>query len=166
MAPGVKKTYKKLYYTNLGKMLDFLEDIDDGVEKMKALEKQIEDEHGVYPCMAWDNNYRELELEELKKIVSEEEARKMQERAAKFADKEIRRKTYQAMEALIHNLNTMLQGPEQQVPFSSINYGTDTSPEGRLVMESIMLTTEAGLWQRRDAYIPYTDIQGERGRKL
>ena len=87
MAPGVKKTYKKLYYTNLGKMLDFLEDIDDGVEKMKALEKQIEDEHGVYPCMAWDNNYRELELEELKKIVSEEEARKMQERAAKFADK-------------------------------------------------------------------------------
>ncbi len=76
MAPGVKKTYKKLYYTNLGKMLDFLEDIDDGVEKMKTLEKQIEDEHGVYPCMAWDNNYRELELEELKKIVSEEEARK------------------------------------------------------------------------------------------
>ena len=75
---------------------------------MKALEKQIEDEHGVYPCMAWDNNYRELELEELKKIVSEEEARKMQERAAKFADKEIRRKTYQAMEALIRNLNTCL----------------------------------------------------------
>ena len=145
MAPGVKKTYKKLYYTNLGKMLDFLEDIDDGVEKMKALEKQIEDEHGVYPCMAWDNNYRELELEELKKIVSEEEARKMQERAAKFADKEIRRKTYQAMEALIHNLNTMHSRAGAQVPFSSINYGTDTSPEGRLVMESIMLTTEAGL---------------------
>ena len=95
--------------------------------------------------MAWDNNYRELELEELKKIVSEEEAQKMQERAAKFADKEIRRKTYQAMEASIHNLNTMHSRAGAQVPFSSINYGTDTSPEGRLVMESIMLTTEAGL---------------------
>ncbi|MFR2966375.1 MAG: hypothetical protein ACLTK0_08295 [Anaerovoracaceae bacterium] len=38
----------------------------------------------------------------------------MQERAAKFADKEIRRKTYQAMEALIHNLNTMIQGLERE----------------------------------------------------
>ena len=60
MAPGVKKTYKKLYLTNLGKMLDFLEDIDDGVDRIKALGKKIEEEHGVYPCMAWDNNYREL----------------------------------------------------------------------------------------------------------
>ena len=140
-----ERSFTERLTDGIGRMLDFLEDIDDGVEKMKALEKQIEDEHGVYPCMAWDNNYRELELEELKKIVSEEEARKMQERAAKFADKEIRRKTYQAMEALIHNLNTMHSRAGAQVPFSSINYGTDTSPEGRLVMESIMLTTEAGL---------------------
>lgn len=64
--------------------------------------------------MAWDNNYRELELEELKKIVSEEEARKMQERAAKFADKEIRRKTYQAMEALYTTSIPCIQGPERR----------------------------------------------------
>ena len=69
----------------------------------------------------------------------------MQGRARKFADKEIRRKTYQAMEALIHNLNTMHSRAGAQVPFSSINYGTDTSPEGRLVMEQIMLATQAGL---------------------
>ena len=44
---------------------------------MKAIGKaSIEDEHGVYPCMAWDNNYKELELAELKKIVCEEEAQK------------------------------------------------------------------------------------------
>ena len=69
----------------------------------------------------------------------------MQDRARKFADKEIRRKTYQAMEAFIHNLNTMHSRAGAQVPFSSINYGTDTTPEGRLVMESVMLATEAGL---------------------
>ena len=65
--------------------------------------------------------------------------------AKKMADKEIVRKTYQAMEALIHNLNTMHSRAGAQVPFRSLNYGTDTSPEGRLVMESIMKATEAGL---------------------
>ena len=42
--------------------------------------------------------------------------------------------TYQAMEAFIHNLNTMNSRAGAQVPFSSINYGTDTSPEGRMAM--------------------------------
>lgn len=145
MAPGVRKTYKKLYWTNLGKMLDFLHDVTDGVDQMKAICQKIEKEHGVFPCMAWDNNYKELELEELKKIVSEEDAKLMQHRATKYADREIERKTYQAMEALIHNLNTMHSRAGAQVPFSSINYGTDTSLEGRLVMKSVMLATEAGL---------------------
>ena len=145
MAPGVKKAYKRLYVTNLGKMLDFLEDVEDGVERMKALSGKIEHEHGVFPCMAWDNNYEELELAELIKFIPEAEAKKMQDRSRKFADKEIRRKTYQAMEAFIHNLNTMHSRAGAQVPFSSINYGTDTSPEGRLVMESVMMATEAGL---------------------
>lgn len=145
MAPGVRKTYKKLYWTNLGKMLDFLHEIENGEDIVKEFGRKIEEEHGVCPCMAWDNNYKELELEELKKLVSEEEALRMQDRATKFADKEIRRKTYQAMEALVHNLNTMHSRAGAQVPFSSINYGTDTSPEGRLVMESVMLATEAGL---------------------
>lgn len=145
MAPGVSKTYKKLYWTNLGKMLDFLHDVTDGVDQMKAICQKIEKEHGVFPCMAWDNNYKELELEELKKIVSEEDAKLMQHRATKYADREIERKTYQAMEALIHNLNTMHSRAGAQVPFSSINYGTDTSLEGRLVMKSVMLATEAGL---------------------
>ena len=145
MAPGVKKAYKRLYVTNLGKMLDFLEDVEDGVERMKALSGKIEHEHGVFPCMAWDNNYEELEFAELIKFIPEAEAKKMQDRSRKFADKEIRRKTYQAMEAFIHNLNTMHSRAGAQVPFSSINYGTDTSPEGRLVMESVMMATEAGL---------------------
>ena len=69
----------------------------------------------------------------------------MQRFALKNTWKETDRATYQAMEAFIHNLNTMHSRAGAQVPFSSINYGTDTSPEGRLVMESVMLATEAGL---------------------
>ena len=61
------------------------------------------------------------------------------------AVKETDRATYQAMEALIHNLNTMHSRAGAQTPFSSINYGMDTSPEGRMVMKNVMLATEAGL---------------------
>lgn len=53
--------------------------------------------------------------------------------------------TYQAMEAFIHNLNTMNSRAGAQVPFSSINYGTDTSPEGRMAMKNLLLATDAGL---------------------
>ena len=116
MAPGVRKSFTKLYYRNLGKLLEGICDVEDGSAKTKAITAAIEEKYGVGPCMA-----------------------------KKFTDKEIRRKTYQAMEALIHNLNTMHSRAGAQVPFSSLNYGTDTSPEGRLVMECIMKATEAGL---------------------
>ena len=76
------------------------------------------------------------------------------------------KRTYQAMEALIHNLNTMHSRAGAQVPFSSINYGTDTSPEGRLVMEVNTACNTGRPWQRRNTDIPYTDFQGKRGRKL
>ena len=56
-----------------------------------------------------------------------------------------KRDTYQAMEALIHNLNTMNSRAGAQIPFSSINYGTDTSPEGRMVMKCLLDATDAGL---------------------
>ncbi|MBQ4649481.1 MAG: anaerobic ribonucleoside triphosphate reductase [Firmicutes bacterium] len=145
MAPGVRKAYKRLYWTNLGKMLDFLNDVENGVETIKELGKKIEEETGLCPCMGDDSEYKKIEFEELKKLVSEEDAKRAQEKSTQFADKEIKRKTYQAMEAFIHNLNTMHSRAGAQVPFSSINYGTDTSPEGRLVMESVMKATEAGL---------------------
>ena len=82
------------------------------------------------------------------------------------AVKETDRATYQAMEALIHNLNTMHSRAGAQTPFSSINYGMDTSPEGRMVMKNVLLATEAGLGQRRDAHLPHPDLPGERGREL
>ncbi len=56
-----------------------------------------------------------------------------------------RRDTRQAMEGFIHNLNTMHSRGGNQVVFSSINYGTDTSPEGRMVIRELLLATSAGL---------------------
>ena len=65
--------------------------------------------------------------------------------AVDAALKSTEHQTYQAMEALIHNLNTMNSRAGAQVPFSSINYGTDTSPEARMAVKNLLLATEAGL---------------------
>ena len=72
-------------------------------------------------------------------------AKKAQAFALKETEKETEKATYQAMEALIHNLNTMHSRAGAQTPFSSINYGTDISPEGRMVMRNVLLATDAGL---------------------
>lgn len=61
--------------------------------------------------------------------------------AVKLTDRE----TYQAMEALIHNLNSMQSRAGAQVPFSSINYGTGQTPEQRMLMENVLKATDAGL---------------------
>lgn len=62
-----------------------------------------------------------------------------------YAMRKTERDTYQAMEGLIHNLNTMHSRAGAQVPFSSINYGTCTSWEGRMAIEQLLKATEAGL---------------------
>lgn len=65
--------------------------------------------------------------------------------AEDYAMEHTRRDTYQAMEGLVHNLNTMHSRAGAQVPFSSLNYGMDTSWEGRMATEQLLLATEAGL---------------------
>ena len=148
MTDGVKKTYRRLYWTNMGKIIDMLEDKDDDVEIVKEFGKKILEEHKVYPSMSKEPEYYELEKEFLHQLVpnqTDEFIEKLQQRATKYADKEIIRSVYQAMEAFVHNLNTMHSRAGAQIPFSSINYGTDTSPEGRLVIKSILQATEAGL---------------------
>lgn len=148
MTEGVKKTYRKLYWTNMGKLIDVLEDKEDEVEVVKAFGKKILEEKKVYPSMSKDPEYYELEREFLHELLpneSDEFIEKLQDKATKYADKEIVRAVYQAMEAFVHNLNTMHSRAGAQIPFSSINYGTDTSPEGRLVIKSVLQATEAGL---------------------
>ena len=70
----------------------------------------------------------------VEKYGDEEKLKKAQETAIHYAAKETDRATFQAMEAFIHNLNTMHSRAGAQTPFSSINYGTDTTPEGRMVI--------------------------------
>lgn len=145
MADGVRKTFKRLYYTNIGKIIDIKYDKENTVDKVKEYAKKIEEERGLVPCMANDNEYMKAEKAELSKFIPEADIEKIQDLAFKYATKEVKRATYQAMEAFIHNLNTMHSRAGAQIPFSSINYGTDTSVEGRLVMENVLLATESGL---------------------
>nr|WP_315019738.1 anaerobic ribonucleoside triphosphate reductase [uncultured Aminipila sp.] len=154
MADGVKKTYKKLYWNNLGKLMNILYDIEEGVEIAKNIGHEIEEKFNVSPIMADDNDYKEKEAEFLAEKINADDITKLQERAKKYADQEIKRATYQAMEAFVHNLNTMHSRAGAQIPFSSINYGTDTTPEGRLIIENILLATEAGLGNGETAIFP------------
>ncbi len=148
MAEGVKKTYRARYAQNIARCLAMecgleLNECDKLSERLAA---QVQQEQGLIPILADNNGYREAELPGLTEICgSEALAKKIQDFAVKAAYKETNRATYQAMEALIHNLNTMNSRAGAQTPFSSINYGTDTSPEGRMVIENVLLANEAGL---------------------
>ena len=148
MAEGVKKTYRARYAQNIARCLAMecgleLNECDKLSERLAA---QVQQEQGLTPILADNPGYREAELPGLTEICgSEALAKKIQDFAVKAAYKETNRATYQAMEALIHNLNTMNSRAGAQTPFSSINYGTDTSPEGRMVIENVLLANEAGL---------------------
>ena len=161
LAPGVTKTYKKNYSTNLYKSLEILapsdepdttEDKSNGIQggltlfDLKEIAREVEKRTGSFPQITTDEKYLEEEKKVLlSKGLSEEVIDKAQKFAVKEAYRETEKATYQAMEALIHNLNTMHSRAGAQTPFSSINYGTDTSPEGRMVMRNILKATEAGL---------------------
>lgn len=147
MAPGVKKTYRKRYIDNLCKGLELLCGFEDASEATKNLCLEVENTYGVSPVLANDNDYQSHEADLLinKYKLPEPNVKKAQAFAAKKAYKETDKATYQAMEALVHNLNTMHSRAGAQIPFSSINYGLDTTPEARLVMKNVLLATEAGL---------------------
>lgn len=163
MSNGVRKSYRKLYWTNIGKMLNLLFDIQDGVEKVKAIGAEIMEKEGVYPVLSDDNNYKALEAEKLAELIDEKFIPVLQEKSKKYADAEMDRATYQAMEAFVHNLNTMHSRAGAQVPFSSINFGTDTSAEGRMVIKNILLSIEAGLGNGETAIFPVSIFKVKEG---
>lgn len=145
MSKGVAKTYAKFYRQNLVKAMELLNDTDVNEDKLRAIFDSLSGK-GSIPKLCNMGGYREAEAELLaKEGVSEEIIKKAQAFAEKKADSETERNTYQAMEAFVHNLNTMHSRAGAQTPFSSINYGMDTTPEGRMVIRNILLATEAGL---------------------
>ncbi len=147
MAEGVRKTFVRLYRQNLAKAIMLWKALDGDIEnEIKAMIAGIKERSGLQPTIENNEAYLAEELPILKeKFGDEEGARNAQRLAQLYAIKETDRATYQAMEAFIHNLNTMHSRAGAQTPFSSINYGMDTSPEGRMVMKNVLLATEAGL---------------------
>ncbi|MEG2310636.1 MAG: anaerobic ribonucleoside triphosphate reductase [Clostridia bacterium] len=145
MAIGVRKTYAKEHKKNLLKAIELLTNIQDADSFVISMMDKIKCEKNLIPTLENTNNYLNEEMLELLKEFDKITAKKIQEFAVKYAEKETDRATYQAMEGFIHNLNTMHSRAGAQVPFSSINYGLDTTPEGRMVMKNVLLTTESGL---------------------
>lgn len=133
MAPGVLKTFRKelkqqvrdmIDFTNMNEILDF----DKIVKRINEVQ-----------TIAIDVDY----FKEFTK-----NSAGLKDQFAKVIEKSIAktdRSTYQAMEAFVHNLNTMHSRAGAQVPFSSVNFGTDTSPEGRMVLKNYLLSVESGL---------------------
>ena len=146
MAKGVIKTYQRIYRQNMARAIEIMEDAEDA----SALSKEImtaatEKSAGAIPKLEDGEAYMEAELQILTDKFGAESAEKIQKFAFKHAGVETDRATYQAMEAFVHNLNTMHSRAGAQIPFSSINYGMDTTPEGRMVIRNVLLATEAGL---------------------
>ncbi len=146
MADGVRKTFVRIYTQNLARALMLLSNQEDPEGDIRQIIRQVKQETGLQPTLQDCDAYFAAELPHLAARFGDEEMiQKAQSFAHYRACKETDRATYQALEAFIHNLNTMHSRAGAQTPFSSINYGMDTSPEGRMVMKNLLLTTEAGL---------------------
>ncbi len=146
LAEGVRKTFARRYRENLIKALAFSSGDREGIaEAVKSVAKTIWTSLHLAPEVGNSNGYIAEEYRLLSANFDEALLKKAQAFSLEQALEETDRATYQAMEALIHNLNTMHSRAGAQVPFSSVNYGTDTSPEGRMVIKNILLATEAGL---------------------
>ena len=145
IAPGVTKTYKRKYRLNMLKALELLGGVTGIDDEYKEMQTRLLDEGNVFNMSDHDGYMLAEKKELLAKGISEELIDKAQAFAIDKAYTETDHATYQAMEALIHNLNTMHSRAGAQTPFSSINYGMDTTPEGRMVIKNVMLAHEAGL---------------------
>ena len=143
MADGVKKTYAKEYYTWLAASMRLEAGIDDGQAAaiIARAKSEITEELRIANMDAYGKALLALKPEE----ISEEDLKKAHDFAVAEALKTTEKQTHQAMEALIHNLNTMNSRAGAQVPFSSVNYGTDTSEEARMVIRNLLTATEDGL---------------------
>ncbi len=151
MAPGVLLTFKKQLKQTLSDLLDYAG--FDTLINMNLLMKEIDK----ISTIGVETNYFE------KFIKENETLERLFKMALEKAYKKTNRITYQAMEAFVHNLNTMHSRAGAQVPFSSINFGTDTSLEGRMVMENYLLSVEAGLGHSETPIFPISIFKVKEG---
>lgn len=151
LAPGILKTFKKQLKDIINDYVD-LEDLKDFIN-MNSIEKEIA-----------KINTIEVDVEYFEKYYkNSQELKRMFEMSLKKAIDKTDKKTYQAMEAFVHNLNTMHSRAGAQVPFSSINFGTDTTPEGRMVTRNYMEAAYAGLGQGETPIFPISIFKVKEG---
>ena len=151
MAPGVLKTFKKQFKQHIYDYLDY-QDLLSFVNFDKAV-KEIDK----LTSIEFDINIFESVYKDSKEI------KRLFEKSYEKALQKTDRTTYQAMEAFIHNLNTMHSRAGAQVPFSSINLGTDISPCGRMVTKNFLLATEAGLGKGETPIFPVSIFKVKEG---
>ena len=151
LAPGVVKTFRKQFKQMVS---DYLDITDFGkFVSMNSIAKEIDKLNSIDVDLSIFDRFCK-ESEEMKKLF-----KLSYEKALKKTD----RMTYQAMEAFVHNLNTMHSRAGAQVPFSSINFGTDTSSEGRMVIKNYLLAVDAGLGQNETPIFPISIFKVKEG---
>ena len=151
LAPGVIKTFRKQLKMTIQDLLDYsdfasfvnFKTIETEISKINTIEAKVEEFEKIYKDNASLKRLFQMSLE---KAVSKTD-----------------RITYQAMEAFVHNLNTMHSRAGAQVPFSSVNFGTDTSPEGRMVMKNYLLAVDAGLGHSETPIFPISIFKVKEG---
>ena len=151
MAPGVLKTFKRQFKQTIYDFLDYegfipfvnMDRIAKDIDKLTSIDFDISDFYSFAKGSS--------EIERL--------FNKSYEKALQKTD----RVTEQAMEAFIHNLNTMHSRAGAQVPFSSVNFGTDTSAEGRMVIRNFLMAVDSGLGHGETPIFPVSIFKIKEG---
>ena len=156
MAEGVAKTYRKAFTRRLKDAVEDYLDLADEDSAINAIIAAAEKATGETAKLESSEAFLGAVVKGLRDQygIDCEKANKLVTRASIRAYKKTDRDTQQAMEGFVHNLNTMHSRAGAQTPFSSINYGTDTSPEGRMVIRNILLALEAGLGHGETCIFP------------
>ena len=156
MAEGVAKTYRKAFRRRLRDALEDYLDLENQESEIDSIVEGAESATGLTAKLENDERFLSVVRTGLKTkyALDDAMANKLLKRAAERAYKKTDRDTKQAMEGFVHNLNTMHSRAGAQTPFSSINYGTDTSPEGRMVIRNILLALDAGLGHGETCIFP------------
>ena len=151
LAPGVLKTFKKQFKQTV---YDFL-DLDGfiGVINIDRIIREIDKIESIEVNLEEFSDYQKGSdrIKEIFKLANEKALQKTD------------RATQQAMEAFVHNLNTMHSRAGAQVPFSSVNFGTDISPEGRMVTRNLLLATDRGLGNGETPIFPVSIFKVKEG---
>ncbi|MDR0653102.1 MAG: anaerobic ribonucleoside triphosphate reductase, partial [Synergistaceae bacterium] len=160
MARGVAKTYARQFR----KFLELASELRFGEDAERAMQILSEGGDVLAAPRLGSGEYAERARAVLSDAgFDEREAAAALDFARGHAERETERAVYQAMEAFIHNLNTMHSRAGAQTPFSSINYGMDVTPEGRLAVRAVLLATEAGLGGGETPIFPIQIFRVKRG---